>query len=128
MMMMCGIIATDGWSKLLSNPNCCHSPAHEAVNHILSEGLQAINKDVLMLLSTGLTVMGVADPFGAGVVIRDYAGNLVTAMYKRLGHGSDHQAEAGAVLLGLHWCITNRFENIHLETDFMLMRLILPEI
>ncbi|MCD7451117.1 hypothetical protein HAX54_009729 [Datura stramonium] len=99
MMMMCGIIAIDGWSKLLSNPNCCHSPAHEAVN-CPSEG----------------------------VVIRDYAGNLVTAMYKRLGHGSDHQAEAGAVLLGLHWCITNRFENIHLETDFMLMRLILPEI
>lgn len=61
------------------------------------------------------------DSIGAGGIIRDSNGKIMMAFAKYLGIGSSNLAEAKAIIYGLQWCISHRFQSIILESDSLII-------
>ncbi|XP_060195447.1 uncharacterized protein LOC132624733 [Lycium barbarum] len=59
---------------------------------------------------------------GGGGVVRNWKGKLIMAYSISLGQGTSSEAEAGALLFGLDWCINNGFNSIVGETDSLLLQ------
>ncbi|KAF7824249.1 ribonuclease H [Senna tora] len=55
-----------------------------------------------------------------GGVVRDNIGRWITGFTKRLGHGSEFQAEIWAILLGLRFAHDKGFPKVIIETDSIM--------
>lgn len=58
---------------------------------------------------------------GGGGVIKDQLGSLVFAYSLNLDQGTSNWAEAKAMLYGVQWCISNKYEFILAESDSRLL-------
>lgn len=58
---------------------------------------------------------------GAGTIIRDAKGDIIATFFANMGFQTNNYAEAYAIYYGLQLCYSLDIQDLHIETDSLLL-------